>query len=101
MSFLTGATGPGLGTFRNSESLDQFAAGKIGLDTRFPFLPLSVQASENYTNSLSVSRSGVGIQPETSPKRLYRSLFVAGTPEEKAATMRRICSPSYRTPMPL
>ena len=33
---------------------------------------------------------GVGIQPETSPKRLYRSLFVAGTPEEKAATLRRI-----------
>ena len=88
--FLTGAIHPGQPTFRNSLSVDQLAAETIGLDTRFPFLPLSVQASENYTNSLSVSRSGVGIQPETSPKRLYRSLFVAGTPEEKAATMRRI-----------
>ena len=88
--FLTGAIHPGQPTFRNSLSVDQLAAETLGLDTRFPFLPLSVQASENYTNSLSVSRSGVGIQPETSPKRLYRSLFVAGTPEEKAATMRRI-----------
>jgi hypothetical protein len=88
--FLTGAIHPGQPTFRNSLSVDQLAAETIGLDTRFPFLPLSVQASENYTNSLSVSRSGVGIQPETSPKQLYRSLFVAGTPEEKAATMRRI-----------
>ena len=88
--FLTGAPHPGQPTFRNSLSVDQLAAETIGLDTRFPFLPLSVQASENYTNSLSVSRSGVGIQPETSPKQLYRSLFVAGTPEEKAATMRRI-----------
>ena len=87
--FLTGAPHPGQPTFRNSLSVDQLAAETIGLDTRFPFLPLSV-GSENYTNSLSVSRSGVGIQPETSPKRLYRSLFVAGTPEEKAATMRRI-----------
>ena len=88
--FLTGAIHPGQPTFRNSLSVDQLAAETLGLDTRFPFLPLSVQASENYTNSLSVSRSGVGIQPEASPKRLYRSLFVAGTQEEKAATMRRI-----------
>ena len=88
--FLTGAIHPGQPTFRNSLSVDQLAAETLGLDTRFPFLPLSVQASANYTNSLSVSRAGVGIQPETSPTRLYRSLFVAGTPEEKAATMRRI-----------
>lgn len=88
--FLTGAIHPGQPTFRNSLSMDQVAAETIGLDTRFPFLPLSVQASENYANTLSVSRSGVGIPPETSPKRLYRSLFVAGTPEEKAATLRRI-----------
>ena len=87
--FLTGAPHPGQPTFRNSLSVDQLAAETIGLDTRFPFLPLSV-GSENYTNSLSVSRSGVSIQPEASPKRLYRSLFVTGTPEEKAATMRRI-----------
>jgi hypothetical protein len=53
--FLTGAPHPGQPTFRNSVSVDQLAAETIGLDTRFPFLPLSVQASANYTNSLSVS----------------------------------------------
>jgi hypothetical protein len=94
MSFLTGATGPGLGTFRNSESLDQFAAGKIGLDTRFPSLVLGVQKNlvPESVLTVSTSRSGVGIPAELSPKRLYRSLFIAGTPDEQATTLRRIAA---------
>jgi len=88
--FLTGAPHPGQPTFKNSISLDQVAAEAIGLDTRFPFLTLSVQKGEQYSNTLAVSRSGVDIPSEASPKRLYRSMFVAGTPEEKAATLRRI-----------
>jgi len=94
MSFLSGATGPGRGTFRNSESLDQFAAGKIGLDTRFPSLVLGVQKNPVAESVLtvSISRAGVGIPAELSPKRLYRSLFVAGTPDEQSATLRRIAA---------
>lgn len=94
VSFLSGATGPGLGTFRNSESLDQFVAGKIGVDTRFPSLVLGVQknAIADSVQTVSISRSGVGIPAELSPRRLYRSLFVAGTPDEQAATMRRIAA---------
>ena len=88
--FLTGAPGPGRPSFRNSLSLDQFVAEKIGLDTRFPFLALSVRKSEHYADTLSVSRAGVDIPSETSPRALYRKLFVAGTPEEQAATLRRI-----------
>ena len=88
--FLTGAPHPGQPTFRNSLSLDQFAAEQIGLENRFPSLSLTVKNGDHYADSLSVSRSGVGIPAEASPRRLYRSLFVAGTPEEKAATMRRI-----------
>lgn len=88
--FLTGAPHPGQPTFRNSLSLDQLAAEQIGLENRFPSLSLSVKNGDHYGDSLSVSRSGVGVPPEASPRRLYRSLFVAGTPEEKAATMRRI-----------
>lgn len=88
--FLTGAPHPGQPTFKNSISLDQVAAEAIGLDTRFPFLALSVQKGEQYSNTLAVSRSGVDIPSETSPKRLYRAMFVAGTPEEKAATLRRV-----------
>lgn len=88
--FLTGAPHPGQPTFRNSISLDQFAAERIGLENRFPSLALSVKNGDHYGDSLSVSRSGVGIPSLTSPSRLYRNLFIAGTPEEKAATIRRI-----------
>jgi len=49
-----------------------------------------VRKGDHYSDSLAVNRSGVGIPSEESPRRLYRSLFVSGTPEEKAATMRRI-----------
>lgn len=88
--FLTGAPHPGQPTFRNSLSLDQLVAEKIGLDTRFQSLAVSVRKGEHYLDSIGVSRSGVVLPSETSAERLYRRLFVAGTPEEKAATMRRI-----------
>jgi hypothetical protein len=88
--FLTGAPHPGQPSFRNKISLDQVAAEQIGLDTRFPSLALSVRAGRHYSDSLSVSRAGVEIPSETSVAKLYKSLFVAGTPEEKAATLRRI-----------
>lgn len=88
--FLTGAPHPGQPTFRNSLSLDQLVAEKIGLDTRFQSLAVSVRKGEHYSDSIGVSRSGVVLPSETSAERLYRRLFVAGTPEEKAATMRRI-----------
>jgi hypothetical protein len=88
--FLTGAPHPGQPTFRNGISLDQFVAEKIGIDTRFPSLEVSVRQGEHYADSISVSRSGVMIPAETSPEKMYRRLFVAGTPEEKAATLRRV-----------
>jgi hypothetical protein len=90
--FLTGAPHPGQPTFRNSVSLDQYAAEQIGLDTRFPSLALSVRKGEHYADSIAVSRSGVVLPTETSVERLYSRLFVAGTAEEKAATMRRIAA---------
>jgi hypothetical protein len=88
--FLSGAPHPGQPTFRNSLSLDQFAAEKIGLDTRFPSLAVSVSKGEHYGDSIAISRSGVMLPAEKSAEKLYRRLFVAGTPAEKAATLRRI-----------
>jgi hypothetical protein len=88
--FLTGAPHPGQPTFRNSISLDQFAAEKIGLDTRFTSLAVSVRKGEHYADTIAVSRSGVLLPAETSAEKLYRKLFVDGTEDEKAATMRRI-----------
>jgi hypothetical protein len=88
--FLTGAPHPGQPTFRNSLSLDQLVAEKVGTATRFPSLPLAVAASDPYGAAVSFSRSGVAIPPEGSAKKVYRALFVAGTPDEKSATLRRI-----------
>lgn len=88
--FLTGAPHPGQPTFRNTQSLDQMVAEQIGLHTRFPHLALAVKKSDHYSDSLAVSRSGVMIPSESSTRRLYRNLFVQGTEQEKAATLRRI-----------
>ncbi len=88
--FLTGARHPGQPTFRNTISLDQVAAEHLGDGTRFPVLPLSVRNGLHYSDTLSVSRSGVPIPAETSPRQLYRRMFVVGTPEEQASTMRRV-----------
>jgi hypothetical protein len=88
--FLTGAPHPGQPTFRNSISLDQFVAERIGAETRFPSLELAVRHGEHYAGSIAVSRSGVILPAESSAEKIYRKLFVEGTTEEKAATMRRI-----------
>jgi hypothetical protein len=78
-SFLTTAPHPNSASFRNSISLDQFAAEKIGLETRFGFLALS-QAGRG----LAWTRSGVEIPSESRPSRLYAKLFLDGKPDEKA-----------------
>ncbi|MBU6179792.1 MAG: DUF1552 domain-containing protein [Verrucomicrobia bacterium] len=88
--FLSGAPHPGQPSFRNSLSLDQLAAEHLGLETRFPSLAITVSQGEHYGDSIAISRSGVMLPAEKSAERLYRRLFVAGTSDEKAATMRRI-----------
>ena len=91
-SFLTGAPGPGQPSFRNTQSLDQFLAARVGDATRFPSLAIGVQKRPTSDGNLavSISRSGVPIPTEQSPRRLYRAMFVAGTPDEQADTMRRM-----------
>jgi len=84
-SFLTGAAHPGQPSFKNTISLDQYAAERIGHLTRVPSLALSA----NHTG-LSYTRSGVRVPPETRPSRLFANLFLDGNAEEKAARMRQI-----------
>ena len=84
-SFLTGAPHPGQPSFRNSISLDQYGAERIGHQTRVGSLALSANGT-----SLSFSRSGVRVPPETRPSRLFARLFLEGSPQEKQARMRRI-----------
>lgn len=92
VAFLTGAPGTGQPSFRNTQSLDQFVAERIGAATRFPSLALGVQKRPTADGALAVaiSRSGVPIPTEQSPQRLYRAMFVAGTADEQAEMMRRI-----------
>jgi hypothetical protein len=85
--FLTGTPHPERGGFRNWISLDQFAAERIGNQTRYPSLVL---AMSNEGQTLSFTRSGAPIPAERSPNELFQKLFVQGKPEEVAASVEAI-----------
>lgn len=85
-SFLTGAPHPGSGSFKNSISLDQFAADFIGRETRYPSIALTGRGS----TSLSWTRAGVPIPGEARPSRMFRKLFLAGTSEEVEAQIQKL-----------
>src|SRR3954451_4612341 len=78
ISFLTAAPHPASSSFRNSISLDQIVAERIGNLTRFPSLTLAV----NGGRGLSWTRSGVAIPPEGRASGVFRQLFLQGTPAE-------------------
>src|SRR5437016_4433860 len=85
-SFLTAAPHPEIrGGFRNSISLDQFAAAHIGDQTRFPSLALSCEGF-----SLSWTRSGALVPSDSWPSSVYARLFIEGRPDEVAALKRRL-----------
>ena len=75
--FLTAARGPTKSGFRNSISLDQFAAENLGQDTRFPTLNLGVNI-DKANRSLSWTRDGVLLPAEDSAPALFRKMFVQG-----------------------
>jgi len=79
-SFLSCAPHPGASNFKNSISLDQFAAEQIGAQTRFGSLVLSV--GKDHMGTPSTTRDGVQLPAERNPSALYRRLFVQGTPQE-------------------
>ena len=85
-SFLTAAPHPEIrGGFRNSISIDQFAAEQIGGQTRFPSLSLS---SEGF--GLSWTRNGALVPSETQPAALFGRLFLEGRPDEVQAQKQRL-----------
>lgn len=85
LTWLTAAKRPGLAGFKNTISLDQLIATKIGGVTRFPYLALS-----NNGQSLSWTDSGVQIPGELSPSKLFKQLFVEGTAAEQNETVAGI-----------
>ncbi len=84
-SFLTGAPHPNNAGFRNTISIDQLAAARLGSATRFASLSLT-----NGGTSLSWSRSGVEIPAQSRPSRVFQQLFVTGKPAEQARAIQRL-----------
>jgi hypothetical protein len=82
ISFLTAAPHPASSSFRNTISLDQFIAERIGNQTRFPSLTLAVNTG---ARSLSWTGNGVAIPPEQSAAAVFRQMFVQGSPKEVEA----------------
>jgi hypothetical protein len=85
--FITGAPHPGSGSFRNTISLDQFIAERIGLETRFPSLTLAVNTR---SRSLSCTGTGVAIPPEDKASEVFKQLFLQGTPAEVDAQILKL-----------
>ncbi len=87
--FLTGARGPTKSGFRNSISLDQFAAEKLGQATRFATLNLGVNI-DKANRSLSWTRDGVLLPAEDSAPALFGKMFVQGEPAEVERQLHRL-----------
>ncbi len=85
LTWLTSAPRPGLAGFKNTISIDQLIASKIGIETRFPSLVLSTSG-----RSISWTGSGVEIPGETRPSRLFGSMFIEGSEDEIKAQLRNL-----------
>jgi BMFP domain-containing protein YqiC len=87
--FLTAAPHPGSGGFRNTISLDQYMAERVGHQTRFPSLTLGVNVQRGQ-RSLSWTGSGVMIPTEEKASDVFKRMFVQGTKAEVAAQVRKL-----------
>lgn len=87
--FLTAAPRPSSGNFRNTISLDQYMAERIGHLTRFPSLTLGVNVARGRA-SLSWTAGGVLIPCDDRPSLVFQRLFLGGTPEEVREQSRRL-----------
>jgi hypothetical protein len=87
--FLTGAPHPGRSGFRNSISLDQFAAERIGHLTRFPSLSLGVNIKQG-VRGLSWTAGGALLPCDERASDVFNRLFVQGTPREVQAQLDRL-----------
>jgi hypothetical protein len=89
VAFFTGAPPEGvrnMNDIRNTISLDQEAAEKVGRDTRFPYLSLGGGG----TGALSWTRKGTRVLAEAHATRVFKQLFINGTPEEVTKEVERI-----------
>jgi len=78
MTWLSAARNPGLGGFKNSISVDQYAAMKLGQVTRFP----SISLSSNSPESQSYTSNGVMLPADNKPSAVFAKLFLDGSPQD-------------------
>lgn len=76
--FLTGAKHPTRSGFRNTISLDQYAAEQLGRQTRFRSLNLGINI-DKANRSLSWTRDGILLPAEDSPAAIFKKMFLQGT----------------------
>jgi len=81
-SWLTGAPHPGAANFKNSISIDQLAARKIGLQTRFAYMAMG--------GMISVSANGVNVPGSPYPSHYFQKMFIEGRAQEKLAQIERL-----------
>lgn len=86
MTWLSAAPNPGMDGFKNSISVDQYAAGKLGYVTRFP----SISLSSDRVISQSYTSSGVMIPAEQRPSRMFAKMFLSGKPAEVARQKQKL-----------
>jgi hypothetical protein len=85
-SFLTAAPHPERRAgFRNSISLDQFAAEHLQGKTRYASLSLTCEGQ-----TLSWTRSGAPVPADSWPTSVFTRLFLEGRPDEVQAQARRL-----------
>jgi hypothetical protein len=84
-SFLTGSPGAGRPGFRNTISLDQYAARHLGRHTRFPSLILSGEGL-----GLSWTETGAQIPADDSPSKVFARMFLDGNASEIGAQVKRL-----------
>ncbi len=87
--FLTGARGPTRSGFRNTISLDQFAAEALGPVTRFSTLNLGVNI-DKANRSLSWTRGGVLLPAEDNARSLFERMFLQGDSATVARQLHRL-----------
>jgi len=85
VALLTGVAPEGVrpGDIRNTISLDQEVAERIKSDTRYGYLSLG-------GGDLSWNRKGIKLPSEERATRVFKQLFIDGTPEETAREIERI-----------
>ena len=86
MTWLSAARNPGLDGFKNTVSVDQFAANELGRVTRFP----SIALSSNSQKSQSYTSNGVMLPAQHRPSTVFAKLFLDGSPQELRRQRQRL-----------